>query len=44
VIALVVPDNARSLRVVERLGMARNGRRHAYGREHLVFRLDRSAT
>ena len=42
VIALVVPDNSRSLRVVARLGMAPDGRRHAYGREHLVFR--RSAT
>jgi ribosomal-protein-alanine N-acetyltransferase len=38
VIALVVPDNARSLHVVARLGMAPDGRRHAYGREHLVFR------
>jgi [ribosomal protein S5]-alanine N-acetyltransferase len=38
VIALVVPDNARSLRVVTRLGMVPDGRRHAYGREHLVFR------
>src|SRR4051812_27440205 len=42
VIALVVPDNARSLRVVARLGMTPDGRRHAYGREHLVFR--RTAT
>jgi ribosomal-protein-alanine N-acetyltransferase len=38
VIALVVPDNARSLSVIARLGMAPDGRRHAYGREHLVFR------
>jgi ribosomal-protein-alanine N-acetyltransferase len=38
VIALVVPDNARSLHVIARLGMAPDGRRHAYGREHLVFR------
>jgi RimJ/RimL family protein N-acetyltransferase len=38
VIALVAPDNARSLRVVAQLGMAPDGRRHAYGREHLVFR------
>jgi len=44
VIALVVPENARSLRVVARLGMTPDGRRHAYGREHLVFRLARSAT
>jgi RimJ/RimL family protein N-acetyltransferase len=44
VIALVVPDNERSLRVIQRLGMVPDGRRHAYGREHLVFRLDRSAT
>ena len=43
VIALVVPDNARSLRVVARLGMAPDGRRHAYGREHLVFRRGRMA-
>ena len=38
VIALVVPDNERSLHVVSRLGMVPDGRRHAYGREHLVFR------
>jgi [ribosomal protein S5]-alanine N-acetyltransferase len=44
VIALVVPENARSLRVVARLGMTPDGRRHAYGREHLVFRVARSAT
>jgi [ribosomal protein S5]-alanine N-acetyltransferase len=43
VIALVVPENARSLRVVARLGMAPDGRRHAYGREHLVFRRGRMA-
>jgi ribosomal-protein-alanine N-acetyltransferase len=41
VIALVVPDNARSLHVVARLGMTPDGRRHAYGREHLVFRRGR---
>ena len=43
VIALVVPDNDRSLRVVAKLGMVQDGRRHAYGREHLVFRLKRPA-
>jgi ribosomal-protein-alanine N-acetyltransferase len=43
VIALVVPDNDRSQRVVAKLGMVQDGRRHAYGREHLVFRLKRPA-
>jgi ribosomal-protein-alanine N-acetyltransferase len=38
VIALIVPDNGRSLRVVAKLGMVPDGRREAYGREHLVFR------
>jgi RimJ/RimL family protein N-acetyltransferase len=43
VIALVVPDNGRSLRVVAKLGMVPDGRRDAYGREHLVFRAKRPA-
>ena len=41
VIALVVPQNKRSRRVAAKLGMLADGRRHAYGREHLVFRLQR---
>jgi ribosomal-protein-alanine N-acetyltransferase len=44
VIALVLPDNGRSLRVVAKLGMASDGRRDAYGREHLVFRARRPAS
>lgn len=42
-IALVVPENERSRRVVTKLGMVEDGRRQAYGREHVVFRLRRSA-
>jgi [ribosomal protein S5]-alanine N-acetyltransferase len=41
-IALIVPDNVRSRRVVTKLGMVEDGRRQAYGREHMVFRLRRS--
>lgn len=41
-IALVVPENERSRRVATKLGMVEDGRRQAYGREHVVFRLPRS--
>jgi [ribosomal protein S5]-alanine N-acetyltransferase len=42
VIALVIPDNRASIRVLEKVGMSRVGPRFAHGREHVLFRLERS--
>jgi RimJ/RimL family protein N-acetyltransferase len=41
VVALTVPENGASVRVLEKLGMQRVGSRLAYGREHVMFRLGR---
>jgi RimJ/RimL family protein N-acetyltransferase len=37
IIAVVLPDNARSRRVCDRLGMHEAGRRQAYGAEHVEY-------
>jgi ribosomal-protein-alanine N-acetyltransferase len=37
VVAVVLPDNGRSRRLCERLGMRETGRRHAYGAEHVQY-------
>ena len=37
VLALVRPDNAASIHVLEKIGMERVGTREAYGAEHLVY-------
>jgi [ribosomal protein S5]-alanine N-acetyltransferase len=37
VLALVRPENAASIHVLEKIGMERAGTRHAYGAEHLVY-------
>jgi [ribosomal protein S5]-alanine N-acetyltransferase len=42
VIAVVLPDNLRSRRVCERLGMRERGRRDAYGAEHLEYVIPRT--
>jgi RimJ/RimL family protein N-acetyltransferase len=39
--AVVEPENRQSIRVLEKLGFTADGRRLAYGREHLVYRLRR---
>ena len=41
VIAVVLPDNLVSRRVCERIGMAEEGLRRAYGKEHVVYALER---
>lgn len=41
VMAQVEPDNARSRRVLEKLGMTQRGVRLAYGRPHLLYGVDR---
>lgn len=41
VMAQVEPDNARSRRVLEKLGMTQRGVRLAYGRPHLLYGLER---
>jgi len=41
VVALAEPANAASLRVLEKLGMARDGERMAFGRPHAVYRAAR---
>ena len=38
IVAVVRPDNARSLRVVERLGLRPDGEVHVYGVDCLRFR------
>lgn len=43
VMALAEPANAASLRVLEKLGMRRDGERLAFGRPHAVFRAQRVA-
>lgn len=40
VIALVIPGNTRSRRVLDKLGMTLAGHRTAYGREHAVYRVE----
>lgn len=40
VVALVVPDNISSRRVLAKLGMTPAGHRMAYGREHAVYRIE----
>jgi ribosomal-protein-alanine N-acetyltransferase len=42
VVALAEPPNAASLRVLEKLGLRREGTRTAFGREHLLYRIRRS--
>lgn len=44
VVALAEPANVASLRVLEKLGMRRDGERIAFGRPHAVFRAQRAAT
>jgi [ribosomal protein S5]-alanine N-acetyltransferase len=39
VVAVVLPDNARSRRVCDRLGMREEGTRDAYGAEHVLYAL-----
>jgi ribosomal-protein-alanine N-acetyltransferase len=41
VIALAEPDNVASLRVLEKAGMRRTGERSAFGRPHVVYRIQR---
>jgi RimJ/RimL family protein N-acetyltransferase len=41
VVALAEPANAASLRVLEKLGMTRDGERLAFGRPHAVYRATR---
>ena len=41
VVALAEPANAASLRVLDKLGMRRDGERIAFGRPHAVFRVRR---
>ncbi len=41
VVALAEPANAASLRVLEKLGMTRDGERIAFGRPHAVYRASR---
>jgi [ribosomal protein S5]-alanine N-acetyltransferase len=43
VVALAEPANAASLRVLEKLGMRRDGERMAFGRPHSVYRASRRA-
>jgi RimJ/RimL family protein N-acetyltransferase len=42
VIAVILPENERSIRLARALGMRETGRRHAYGREHLLFEVVRA--
>jgi RimJ/RimL family protein N-acetyltransferase len=42
VLAVIDPDNLRSLRVIARLGFRVAGRRRAYGKDLLLYRLDRT--
>jgi RimJ/RimL family protein N-acetyltransferase len=44
VVALAEPANTRSLRVLSKLGMRRDGERIAFGRPHAVFRGQRPAS
>jgi [ribosomal protein S5]-alanine N-acetyltransferase len=44
VVALAEPANTGSLHVLEKLGMQRAGERLAFGRPHVVFRRQRSAS
>ena len=37
IVAVVLPENERSRRVCDRLGMREAGRRHAYGAEHVQY-------
>jgi [ribosomal protein S5]-alanine N-acetyltransferase len=43
IIAVVLPGNAASRRLCERLGMRAAGMRHAYGEEHVVYELSAPA-
>ena len=43
VIAMVRPENTASIRVVEKLGMVREGTRFAHGAEHLLYATPASA-
>ena len=43
VVAVVHPDNIRSQRVITKLGFGEAGRRHAYGADLLLYRLERAA-
>ncbi len=43
VVAVVHPDNVRSQRVLVKLGFTAAGRRHAYGADLLLYRLDRES-
>ena len=42
IIAVILPENARSIRLAKALGMRAAGMRYAYGSEHLVFELARA--
>jgi RimJ/RimL family protein N-acetyltransferase len=42
VVALAEPPNRASVHVLEKLGLRPDGRRTAFGREHLLFRISRS--
>jgi [ribosomal protein S5]-alanine N-acetyltransferase len=44
VVALAEPANAASLRVLEKVGMRRDGERSAFGRPHAVFRATREVS
>ena len=44
VVALAEPANAASLRVLEKLGMTRDGERIAFGRPHVVYRVRREVS
>ena len=43
VISLIHPDNQASIRVAERLGEKLEGKAEVFGREHLVYGIDRAA-
>jgi RimJ/RimL family protein N-acetyltransferase len=43
IVAVVHPDNVRSLRVIEKIGLLSQGSAHHYGRELVFYRLSRSA-
>lgn len=43
ILAVADPANAASVHVLDKLGMVAAGRRHAYGRPHLLYRLRRAA-
>ena len=43
IVAVIKPGNQRSLAVAERLGLGRDGTRHAYGADLPFYRLERSA-